>query len=54
VAAPIPVKSFLLPPGRLACYQQAGRGWVRRCGNGKYIGVSGKHICYFTPARQSL
>jgi hypothetical protein len=26
-----------------------GRGWVRRRGNGKYVGVSGKRIRYFTP-----
>jgi hypothetical protein len=39
----------LPPPGRLACCQQAGKGWVRRRRNGKYIGISGKRICYFTP-----
>jgi len=29
---------------------QAGRGWVRQRGNGKYIGISGKCIRHFTPA----
>jgi hypothetical protein len=45
---------FPLPPGRLACYQQVVRGWVRRHGNGKYIGVSRKRIRYFTPARNCV
>ncbi len=46
---------FPLPPGsRLACYQQAGRGWVRLSRNGKYVGVSGKRIRYFTPAPEKV
>ncbi len=28
-----------------------GEGWVRWRGNGKYVGVSGKRICFFTPAQ---
>jgi hypothetical protein len=38
----------MLPAGREGV-SQAGRGWVRQCRNGKYIGVSRKCICYFTP-----
>jgi hypothetical protein len=28
-----------------------GEGWVRRRGNGKYIGVSRKRMRYFTPTQ---
>ncbi len=40
---------FPLPPsGHLACYQQAGRVGQAET-EWKYLGVSGKRICYFTP-----
>ncbi len=34
--------------GRLVCYQQAGRVGQAETEQ-KYVGVSGKRICYFTP-----
>ncbi len=36
------------PPGHLACYQQAGRVGQAETER-KYVGVSWKHIRYFTP-----
>ncbi len=33
---------------------QAGRGWVRQRGNGKYAGISGKRIPYFTPTLRNV